>query len=261
MCVVLMLVTCIGMASCSKSYKVDDYSIVRDNGEYFIIFDDITIYQNGGLQQLGILDFSSMKEFKDSVTKGTLTDSQKRIMATSFKKDENGAILACDFDNLFVPTLPKTGSVATVSWTGGKNYSFELTFGNEMFGWLSYMTKESYTSRYQKNYLNLFERESIEVTSTENLGDNKVAIYHSTSAGELKNIRYSLTDGEKTIIVDKTFRLRMDNPKLETSSTVPSEIILYCEDSEERYVITLYGFVEDPTDDWLLSFGIEEFTE
>ena len=30
---------------------------------------------------------------------------------------------------------------------------------------------------------------------------------------------------------------------------------------EERYVITLYGFEEDPTDDWLLSFGIEKYVD
>lgn len=237
-----------------------DYSIVRDNGEYFIVFNDVATYQDG-MQQLGSVKFSSMKDFKDSVTKGTLTDEQKSIMATAFKKDNDGKILACDFDNLFVPQVPETASIGNVYWKGGNRYSFKLIFEEEIRGTFYYLPESNYNSGYQKYYLDFFEWDTINVTSTKKLDDNKVETYYSTGAGDLKRVRYSLSDGEKIFAIDKTYRLRMDNIKLETSSDIPFSIVLYCIDGEERYVISLHGFTSDPTDEWLLSFGIEKFSE
>ena len=270
---ILIFAMCISLVACSavgnKSKTPNsgandengtDYSIVRDNGEYFIIFDDIATYQ-GDMQELASISFPSMKEFKDTVTKGKLTDSQKRIMATAFKRDDDGKILACDFDNLFVPKLPATGSVTDVSWSGGNNYSFSMNLDGEIFGWYHYLTESEYTELYQRDYLNLFERKNINVTSTETIDDNKSVIYSSTSAGEFKDVRFTLSAGEKTFVVDKTYRLKMNDLEIKTSSDVPFSIALYCIDGEERYVISLYGFTSDPSDEWLLSFGIEKFSE
>jgi len=193
------------------------------------------------------------------VTKGQLTEGQKEIMATSFQRDSAGAIMVCDFNNLYVPTLPEGGSVNGVVWSG-QSYSFDLNFDNKASGWLYCLTEKQYNDRYQRDYVTLFDRDIITVTKTETLEDGKVAIYHTTSAGQLMNIRYTLETDKQTIVVDKTFCLQMDTP-VPTSATVPFRVELYCTSEEGFYHVYLNGFTEDPTDEWLASFGLQKYVD
>ena len=75
------------------------------------------------------------------------------------------------------------------------------------------------------------------------------------------NVRYTLTSEGQIITVDKTFRLRMENPELTESSEVPSGIRLYGTSSDGVWYASLYHFSADPTDEWLMSFALEEYTE
>jgi len=270
---VFLIVLCMFVTSCNNNTQtsedidsennaenMSDYSIIQKDGEYFIVFDDISVYQNHPHQDIANVSFPSMKNFKYSVTKGLLTDSQKRIMATSFKKNADGSIKSCDFNNLYVPILPETGNTNKVGWSG-QSYSFPLSFENGISGTLSCLTESQFESKYQMDYVDVLNRETTTITKTESLGDGKTAIYYTTSTGNLKRIRYSLIDGDKTIIVDKNFRLKMDDPKLETSDTIPSNIRMYCTENGQNYYISLYGFTENPTDSWLSKFGITVFKD
>ncbi len=276
-CIVIAIGMCISMSACSTNVSSDgselnekdvynsaqgndsDYTLVRDNGKFLIAFDDLGTYQVDHQDIVETVEFATMKEFKDRVTKGLLTDSEKRMMAT-FEKDSAGAILTCDFNNLYAPKLPNGGAVNRISWRG-QSYLFDLAWEDGVFGWLTYLTESQYNSRYQEDYLNFFDRDTITVTKRESPGDGKMAFYYTTHTGQLMNLRYSLTDGEKTIVVDKTFRLRMDYIDLPTSSTVPSEIVLYGTSEEGYWYIVLYGFTEDPTDEWLTSFGLQKYVD
>ena len=236
-----------------------NYTLICDNDEFFIIFDDPDVYQ-GDNQEIATIEFPTMRDFKDSVTKGLLTDAQIRIMATSFQKNSTGAIMLCDFNNLFIPKLPANGVVNGVSWEG-QSYAFDLTLDDGIFGWLHFMPESQFNSRYQEDYLELFNRDTITVTKTERLDNGKVVTYYTTRTGELMNIRYTLTVGITTIEVDKTFRLRMQNTELATSSTVPSNITLYVTSGDAFCYISLYNFSEDPTDEWIASFGLQKFVD
>ena len=282
-CIVISIAMCISLSACSTQVSSDDdlnddgskfnekdvydtthdndsdYMLICDNDAFLIVFDDLNSYQVDN-QETATIDFATMKEFKDTVTKGLLTDTQKRIMATAFQKNNAGAIMTCDFKNLYVPKLPSGGAVNSVSWEG-QSYSFDLTLNDGVFGWLTYLTESQYNSKYQEAYLNYFSKDTITVTKTETLEDGKVASYYTTRAGQLMNLRYSLTVGEKVIVVDKTFRLQMNNSDLVTSSTIPSNIALYCTSEEGFCYISLYDFTDDPTDEWLLSFGLQKYLD
>jgi len=282
-CIVVSVVMCILLSACSTQVSSgdslndngselnennvydatqdndSDYMLISDNGEFLIIFDDLNSYQVDN-QETATIDFATMKEFKDSVTKGLLTDTQKRIMATAFQKNDTGAILTCDFNNLYVPKLPSSGSFNGVSWEG-QTYSFDLTLNDSVFGWLTYLTESQYNNKYQEDYLNYFDKDTITVTNTETLEGEKVATYYTTRAGQLMNLRYSLTVGEKVIVVDKTFRLQMNNSDIVTSSTVPSNIALYCTSDEGFCYVSLYNFTNDPTDEWLMNFGLQKYVD
>lgn len=230
----------------SAEPKEADYSVISRDGEHFIVFDDITRYQDGmqdGCILYSGVEFPSIKAFKDTVTQGKLDDKQKRIIATVFEKDDRGTVLSCDFNNLYEPKLPAAGSIRSVLWSG-TSYAFVLKLNNGVSGSLSYLTESDYDS-----YQDLFS------------GKNKKTTYYSNSAGDFMNVKYSLSADGKTFVVDKLYRLRMNNTETKTSSDVPSHIRLYCSEGDEKYTINLYNFTEDPTDDWLLSFGMKKYVD
>ncbi|MBR7122913.1 MAG: hypothetical protein IKC95_05610 [Oscillospiraceae bacterium] len=249
--------------------KCSDYTLIGKNNEFFVVFDDINIYQSQGpeSQVKGTIDFPTMKDFKDSVTKGLLTDYQKEI-AAGFEKNSAGAIMTCDFDNLYIPTLPKDCVASVVSWEG--QYYSSLFLPNDKnhglfsHGWFNYLTKDWFDSRYQEDYLEYFNNDKITVTKTQTLAGGKIATYYTTSAGEFMNVRYTMTVGTKVITVDKEFILQLHRTPLpfETiSSTVPEDVDLYITSGDKFCHINLDGLSEDPTDAWLSRFGLEKYVD
>ena len=262
---ILLFVVCVVSTSCSNEVgeeTVMDYSIIDHDGEHIIVFDDISTYQKSQSSHMvvGELSFPSMKDFKESVTEGKLTKSQKEVMAR-FIKDENGNIPACDFNNLYVPKVSNDCSVNGVSWEGGNEYDFSLSFDEGGNGFVQYLTESRYNSIYEERYGTFFERKNINVTASERLDGNKDVTYYSTSSGDFKRVRYTLNDNGRSLIVDRAYRLRINHDLLEASKDIPSSIEIYCVEGDVRYYIWLTDFVEDPTDDWLMQFGMERFDE
>ena len=238
----------------------DEYTIIEEDGNYYIVFTNELKLNSYGESQMATVDFETIQDFKNKVTKGLLTDAEKATIATAFRKNEN-RIFSCNFNELYEPVLPSGGEVEGVAWKG-ENYSFTIEFDNNVFGFVHYYTPEQYNHMFEYQYENLFNKDTITITRTEQIGDGqKIAIYYETFAGKLMNIRYTLQRGTKTIMVDKTFRLAMSNGALETSSSVPSMIVLYCIDGEEYYGIDLHNFSEDPSDEWLMQFGMTQYVE
>ena len=235
-----------------------DYSLVGIDEMKYIVFENVSEYEREG-QESATLNFKSMKEFVECVLEGKLEDWQKIIVASTFPKDENGIVI-CDFDNLFIPILPSDEAIYEVYWNG-ESYSFSFTLKNSVFGNMYYYTQEQYNNAYKNDYENFFNNDAITVDRTEQTEDGKTEIYYSTKAGELKQVRYLLTDDDKTIVVDKTYRLNMNNPLLDNSAEYPSNVTLYCIENNEYYVVDLFEFSEEPSDLWLLSFEIEKYVD
>lgn len=237
-----------------------DYSIVYDNGQYFIVYDDISEYQNASNVDLASVDFATVSDFKNAVTKGLLTESQKATMAKAFQKSENGAVYICDFNNLYIPKLPKQSTVRSVSWSG-EMYSFSISLEDGVTGSLLYLTNEQYEKMYQDDYQGFYDNQNVTITKTETLENGKEEIFYSTDAGDFKLVRYSVSSKGKNIIVDETYRLRLNYPISSTSSTVPSSIDIYCIDQDQKCIIYLYDLKKAPTDEWLLEFGLEKYVD
>lgn len=241
-----------------------DYSLEYKDGGYVIIFDDPSVYDKNGQMssyEQSYVDFSSVKEFKEAVTTGKLSDSQKRIVAKYFSKNAEGAVLTCDFSRLYVPTLPSSATrYDSVEWTGWE-YDYSFSVGSGGSGFVSCMTEDLYNIRYQRDFVELFDRDTITVTDKKTV-DNKEETNYKTTTGSFKKIRYTLSIKGKTIVVDKTFALQSKYPNsFSASSTAPRKIILYCNSNGQHYIVSLYDLQEDPTDEWLLEFGLEEFVD
>ena len=239
--------------------KVDDYTLIKNENGCYLTFDDISKYQSNSNSSMEVanVEFSSIKEFKDRVTKGLLTNGEKNIVA-DFSKYDNGYIKMCDFNNLYEPMLPQGSTIPRVLWEAD-SYSFEICRENIYYGYLLIMTKEGYTRIYENEYENALNKDTITITKTEEI-DGKCIIYYKTSAASIRLERYTLYSGDKTIIVDKKFVLE-GHPLLNPSETVPINIRMYCNEGNKYYIVNIDTVYEDPTDGWLLEFGLKPYIE
>ena len=249
-------------ASCTRpttSHTASDYSIIHSAESWYIVFRDETIYSlPNGQQTPATVDFSSVDDFVYSVTNGLLKDWQKEIMVNAFPRDDNG-IMICDFNHIYEPVTPSECKLDGVGWAG-LNYSFSISVDNDWSGIIHYYTEKQYKSVFTADYVEYFNNQNITITKVETMDNGKVLTHYKTRSGEFMQERYSLTDGEKTFIVDKTYRLSMNNTMIPTSYTVPYNVTLYCTEGNVNYVVDLFDFSETPTDSWLLNFGLSPYS-
>ena len=231
--------------------KVDDYTLLKNENGCYLTFDDISKYKNNsssGSMVVGDITFKSIKEFKDTVTKGLLEDWQKSIVADF---SSNGVdIQTCDFNNLYEPTMPQGSTVAEVYWKGDA-YSYYVKMSDESFGYVRYHTKDIYERKYQQEYVEYFDKDTVTITGLERI-DEKEIIHYKTSMASLYNVRYTLTSGDKALTVDKRYY---------SSDDIPNRVTLYCTDGILYYTVMLHSLKEDPTDEWLLQFGLKRYVE
>ncbi len=280
--ILLVLVMCIGMAACSADYAAEnpsnrqspvaepsrqetvpnqtvenvpvdyekqDYTLVSENGEHYIVFEDADKYENFQCQEAAI-SFPSMQTFKDSVINGTLSSSKKATMTKVFRKNEDGSVPACDFDNMYVPVVPGEYFVEGVGWEGGEAYGFIVYFTDDTSASIQYLSADRYEEIYQSKYVNYFDNDNITVTKTEITEDGKEIIRYRSKVASFRAVRYSVTEGDKTVIVEKTYR---------DSQSSPYKLKLYGTQGQQHYVVTIMQMRHDPTDEWIMSFGLEKF--
>lgn len=229
---------------------VADYTLIRQDGKNYLVFDDMSLYNNGEGQVLANVFFESLSQFKDSVTNGKLNNEQKGIAAT-FAKDNDGRILTCDFDKLLKPKMPNEFKIDSVSWEG-TTYGCGISASSGVSGDVGFTTQDNYDRifAYDKSFLH-----TTEFIITD---DGKTV---TKIAGQRRiSVRYTHTEGNKTIVVDERYDWESD--KLEvTSDMVPKEITMYCTEPGTYYIVRLEGFTEKPSESWLYSFGAQPYVD
>jgi hypothetical protein len=161
---------------------------------------------------------------------------------------------------LFEPCIPADCKIDGVS-RSGESYSFYLSTSSDTFGFIHSYSQAQFDYIYTKDFLKFFDRETITVEETKALDGGKTVTTYSTSSGQFMQIRYTLYAGDRTVTVDETYRLGMVDSSINTSSTVPSNVTLYCEYAGAYYVVDLFGFSEKPSEAWLSEFGMQPYVE
>lgn len=227
-----------------------DYSIEEIDGRHYLIFDDTETYEissqyNGRFY----IRFGSLKELHDTVVEGRLDDSQKRRVATWGTEDNTDRVPVCDFTHLYTPTLPEGAFSGSVRWQGGM-YAFSLKTNEKSLGFLCVLYDVSeYHAVFQETYMNFYEEET--ATSTEQVEDRDAEVTYYQD-GSMKRVRYTLQRGDKTVVVDETYS---------ASETVPQSVYLYGSEHDTYWLVTLKTLSERPSEDWILSFGLEPYTK
>ena len=239
--------------------KVDDYTLIKNENGCYLTFDDISKYQSNSIGNSALADvkFSSMKDFKETVVNGLLSDSDKQIIAGFPKYGEH--IQTCDFNDLYEPIVPKKCNMNNIYWMG-EIYTFDISLGNDAFGSITYLTKEYYDIFFE-HYENFFNSDLITVTSVEEK-NGVITTNYDTATSVLKNVRYTLSVGNKIVIVEKEYCIDSDyNYIFGYTDDIPYAITLYCVEGNTYYRVSLNELEQDPTDEWLLEFGLKPYIE
>ena len=248
------------------------YSIIEENGSYYLNFSDGNEPPEWYSSQAAGLLFDSLAEMQDSFLNNKLEEHQINQIKDVFSKDSQGRIQICDMNRLQRPVLPSDLAPGMVELTG-QNYAFfvnsihadSVSSESPILSAGSYfqcLTKESYDRIFEREYENLFERDTVHLTSTTAGPDRNSTVYdYYTNSSELRQIRYVLTVGSKTLYIDEGYRLNIVDDRLPVSDTVPSRIEIFGCDNGRYFHVYLSGFSERPSVEWLSSFGLTDFVK
>ena len=230
-----------------------NYTIIEQNGNHYIVFEDPTVYQIWAVD-VATVDFNSLADFKDSVMNDKLSVWDKQIMITVFEKDEVG-ILTPDFNNLFEPYMPDEFQIDLLCWEG-RGYTFLTYTPSGVDAYITYHSQEHYNKTLQRDFEGLFNQDTVWVEGTIEINDEKSIPTYSTVRASRTYTKYTLSDENKTmLVVERTFGSEID------TDTVPETVTLYCTEGDAHYIIDLYDFQERPSTSWLLEFGMQPYVD
>ena len=240
------------------------YSIEKEGNDYYLVIDDVyNVYSeennNGSVDELTItapsISFSSVKEMREKVLGGKLTDVQKKAMS-QFSKDENGKIKILDFNNLYDAKLPSDVECKYITWRG-EIYSFILN--NE--GYIRFVEEDEYEELYQRE----FGIPEDKITKKEETEDRSATVYyHYTDVAERKSIQYKLEIPGGYLYIEEeyllSFELADKFTSFKCSDTIPQNIYVMGEVNDKYFYcyMNTMDFSERPSVEWLSSFGVEK---
>lgn len=245
-----------------------DYSVGKEGERGYLVFDDLQKYLD--YYKLNArtsvmypeIPFNSIKDLQDTVLRGKLSKRQRTQVAL-FDRDDKGRIATCDFHNLYEPKTPLDVEVYRMFWKG-ETYLYELDYSNG-YGRHYVYSEDSYDYWYQQDYVDFVKNTYNEITKTEQSKDKTIIYYqHQQDWGDKDitywaKVRYTLKRGDKTVYVDKTYSLDKKEENIKKSD-IPSNITLYCEE-EKNSVVELWDFNKNPSDAWLLKFGLKKYID
>lgn len=233
------------------------YAIGKWHDGYYIVFDNPYKYETS--EKIFSARFDSVKEMKDRLINGTLTDAQKKAFVKLSRSDSKLEIF--DLDKVYDAKLPQDTQVSDV-YMNGTTYSIYLKFNRTIaeYAWIDYLDKDSYVHEFALGYRQYFGIDNEDLKRVEELGDSEKRVLYRRSS-PYANVRYQVTRGEEIVIVDKEYYLSRGQTTLDEEKDTLAAVTMYCTQGDIYYIVTLTQFTEVPTDEWLLQIGLEKYAE
>ncbi len=245
----------------SSGEDIIDYKVIENNGEYRIIFDDMSKYSyvwvEGEFGETATwIDFDNMDKMQEVILNGKLTDGDKHSMVETFEKDENSVIIPNIFSEVVHPLSYREKETVTLS-KGQISYYLSFKEINNHRWNCSVITKKFYESKYNLYFENIENQEHFEVEYDVELSDGQIIKCYEFGLENTNNYiirKYILSDSKKTVFVEKRYRNESDVPStIQLFGVVDGKNYFYA-DSWEQYD---YRNV-DLTDEFLFGFDIEK---
>lgn len=215
-----------------------EYTIEKIDGKYYLIFNDFQYSEYNKHEFRQPIKYTSLANLKNDLENGTLdSESLNYLLKWHVRTDNYDKLPICDLDRLWVPVLPDDWEYPTeVVWLVD-SYRYDITHPNGRQLYITPITEEEYNAKlteFEKSIGTNLDLESIFELFKE----------------EIMPIR-KLQNGEKTAYL------------LYENFASPSKrwIILF---TNGDYWGCVYGdsyTLGDLTDEQVLSFGLEEYSE
>ena len=91
---------------------------------------------------------------------------------------------------------------------------------------------------------------------------DKSIAFRSPVIGKFKTVKYTLTDGDKELIVYEKYQLEIVDELdelLEESDEIPSRVTIFGNNSGKLFYLTAFGLESKPTKAWLNRFDIKPY--
>ncbi len=259
----LCILLCILLLANAGCYQAKRYSIKEDNGSFYLTIHGPSVTGSGAgvfyRDYPACFKFSSVSEMSGALE--TLSDETLLAIKRFFPRDEQGRFLVCDFAQLYSPVLPNELQIKNEIIWRGPIYDFPVSVHKENTAYFGVITPAVYRYRIEK-HRSFTEEEDISLVAHEKELERDADVYtymlqEMPSNYFEKRVQYTLLQDEKTVLVVETY---ISQDGIEGFSNTPTTIFLLGEECGSCYQISLPWLgPERPTEEWLLSFGLEPF--
>ena len=201
--------------------------------------------------------FSSVREMRDRIQLGQLTNEQLRWLAVT---NPFGEVPICDPDKLYDLCLPENVKVTSVDWHG--EY-YLVDFAQENSGALGtvicHSQKERYVSAYETVFYDKVQTGATLISQQVDRKTGTRTVYLEADGTQFRDVFYKLNTAKGVMEVRERYVLQSAWPLWQNrvSDTLPWKVNFFGELEGMYYYGGMHGFSEPLNQQWLAQFGIK----
>ena len=237
--------------------NIMDYKIQEIDGEYYIVFDDISRYIEEPLppgmfvEPITHLSFENVEEMQNTILTGKFAHADKTIIANYFSKDDNGVIIPNPY-NVYLPVFPNEMNVKHYDRVTllGCGYYFYVKFLNDdnAYGDFAILTKNHYNTNLECAKNNIRDKYKVwEKEFDEIIGEKEVA-----NLDNRKIIQYTLSNENKTIYV-------IEQQEFNDSILEDYDVEIFGESNGVYFNAYINDLNKTLDPEWLFEFDVERY--
>ena len=258
---ILILVVCLSLGSCKNEERIkypligDRYTLTKEGDTVYFNFVDETLKPSATLSSKSIVRvvfFSSMQEMYTKITTFQLTEDDL-LMVKYFPREKKG-IPIVDVNALYAPTHSEALHVRHVEWRG-ESYKYQFSLDTHSSCKMIPCSRKAYLSLYAKALQDIKRKDFEKIESVQDR--NAVEGEYQTPYGGVKFAWYTLSRDNKIFHVIEEYFIPENDSSMTNSRLTYLKI--YGEDDGNYFYVELKNLAERPTEEWLLSFGLEPF--
>lgn len=235
----------------------ETYDIVRSKEDFYILpHSKITEDDAESCEVAGVY-FKSLEVLRTAMLENQLTKKQLNKIRRQNALKDNEPIKIFDINNMYQQKLLNDFTVDEVRWFGDY-YSIHLDLTEDEFAkrvYFEMLPLDKFTEILNDEFITLEEWTDTSAEASQ-LSDRNATQYIFDGR---KHLHYTLTDSTRVVRVAEKYFIYSPHHTITVSDTVPKRIFLYITEGDLNYRITISGITSRPTEEWLLSFGMEPY--
>ena len=242
--------------------KTEYYSLVREGGEHYLQFHEDMVDDG---EKYAAPDwpvpveyphFPTVGEMRQGILSGeikgdfdTAEHSYSYLAWIERDKDENGRVKTFDPDELYELRVPEDVTIKQVVWRGGF-YTFRISSNGSVNN--AAPCDEAVCRREYERLCGLRPMPDRHEPS----GENHLSLWYNMGCGEDALRReYQIGEGDKTRHIVEIYPSQQD--------TLPKTVVIFGRENGSCFYAVVrpaVRFKERPTEEWLLSFGLDKWS-